>query len=82
MASDIGSIEDLIAERGTIRGRGLVVEPQEDGAVTQTHHVSTLTYQDSDGHWHAVLIDTVDSGPIPGSPGPATIEILSDVIIL
>jgi len=81
MSSDIGSIEDLIAERGTLSSRGPVVQPQGDGAVSTVHHVSTLTYKDSAGHWHAVLIDTVDTGPVPGTSGPVTIEILSDVII-
>lgn len=82
MATDIGSIKDLIASRGELRDPGpVVVDPQEDGGVDTVHHVSSLTYIDSAGHWHAVLLDTVSTGPIPGSASPPTIEILSDVII-
>ncbi|GAA1768094.1 hypothetical protein [Agromyces humatus] len=85
MSTEFGSIEKLIAERGTIRGREPVIEPQAaaDGGVVVIHHYDTVTYKDKLGHWHAVLLDTVTSGPNPGSASQMvhTIEILSDQVI-
>jgi hypothetical protein len=86
MPSEFGSIEELIAERGTIRGRApIVIEPKAaaDGGVVVTHYYDTFTYKDKLGHWHSVLVDMVTSGPNPGSPSQmvSTMEILSDHVI-
>lgn len=82
MPTEFGSIEELIAERGTIRGREPIIEPKAaaDGGVAVIHHYDTVVYKDKLGHWHAVLLDTVTSGPNPGSADQmvTTIEILSD----
>jgi hypothetical protein len=86
--SDFDRLQGLLGDKGKLLGTGngtVIVQPKPAGdttPVSEHHSVSHLTYMDTAGHVHAVLLDsvlTIDSGP-PLTESQ-TIEILSDVVI-
>ncbi|GAA1768102.1 hypothetical protein [Agromyces humatus] len=83
MPTDTNTIQDLLADKGTIAGPGPIVvdEPRGEAgdAVTTLHHPDWVTYTDAAGHVHVVLIDTVST--TTDGQLVTTMEILDDVVV-
>lgn len=83
MTTGTRTIQDLLADKGTIVEPGpIIVEERRGGsadAVVTLHHPDWVTYIDSAGHVHAVLIDMVTT--TTDGQLVTTMEILDDVVV-